>query len=47
MVDSSITRAAAALLANNHEMSRTSMSVHTNRDIDEDGFFVLTDEEID
>ena len=46
MVDANNTRAAAALLLAN-DASRTSLTTVTNRDIDEDGFFILNDEEID
>jgi len=42
-VEANISRA-ALLVA---ESSRTSLATHANREIDEDGFFVLNDEEID
>ena len=52
MVEANITRAAAAVLAQGaaaagDDTSRASLTVRTDRSVDEDGFFVLTDEEIE
>lgn len=46
MVEADITVYRAELLTQ-RETSRTSMSVLTNRDVDEDGFFFLNDDEIE